>query len=79
LILEDLIKEFKDRNISFTCIKLNNSTDKMIDIMKKYHSDIEVTDLSKATQTKTAEEVTKMFVDNASYILRATVEKKKGK
>jgi len=79
LILENLIKEFKERNISFTCIKLNDTTDKMIDIMKKYHSDIEVTDLSKATQTKTAEEVTKMFVDSASYILRATVEKKKGK
>jgi hypothetical protein len=49
LVLEDLIKEYKNRNISFTCIKLNNSTDKMIDIMKKNHSDLEVTDLSKAT------------------------------
>ena len=47
--------------------------------MKKNHSDLEVTDLSKVTQTKTAEEVTKMFVDSASYILRAAVEKKKGK
>lgn len=35
-----------------------------------------MTDLSKATQTKSAVEVTKMFVDSASYILRATIEKK---
>ena len=30
LILEDLIKEFKDKDIGYTCIKVNNTSDKMI-------------------------------------------------
>ena len=34
---------------------------------------MQVTDLVSATKTKSAAEVTKMFVDSASYILRATV------
>lgn len=34
---------------------------------------MQITDLSNATQTKSAAEVTKMFVDSASYILRAAV------
>lgn len=45
----------------------------MIDVMKANHKGLTVTDLAKATQTKSAEEVTKMFVESASYILRATV------
>jgi hypothetical protein len=36
-----------------------------------------VTDLSNASKTKSAEEVTKMFVDSSSYILKATIDKKK--
>ena len=67
------MQEFKKKSISFTCIKLNETCNKMIDAMKANHNDLTVTDLAKATQTKSAEEVTKMFVENASYILRAAV------
>ena len=34
LKLEDLMKEFKEKDIDFNCIKLNNSVDKMIKIMQ---------------------------------------------
>ena len=79
LKLETLMQEFEEKSISFTCIKLNEYCNKMIDAMKANHKDLTVTDLAKASQTKSAEEVTKMFVESASYILRATVESgKKG-
>lgn len=39
---------------------------------------MQVTDLANAEKTKTQAEVTKMFVDSASYILRATVGGSKG-
>lgn len=45
----------------------------MIKAMQENHPGCQVTDLAHATQTKSSEEVTKMFVDSASYILRATV------
>jgi len=45
----------------------------MIDAMKANHPGCQVTDLAHASATKSSEEVTKMFVDSASYILRATV------
>jgi len=50
----------------------------MIADMQKNHPGVQVTDLVHATKTKSAEEVTKMFVDSASYILRATVGGKPG-
>ena len=45
----------------------------MISAMKANHKELMVTDLEHATRTKSSEEVTKMFVDSASYILRAKV------
>ena len=41
--------------------------------MQENHPAVQITDLSNATQTKSADEVTKMFVESASFILRATV------
>jgi hypothetical protein len=38
---------------------------------------LQITDLADASKTKSSAEVTKMFVDSASYILRATVGGKK--
>jgi len=73
LKLEPLMKEFEEKGIAFTCIKLNEDCNKMIKAMQENHSNLQVTDLAHATQTKSADEVTKMFVDSASYILRATV------
>ena len=77
--LETLMKEFSDRSIAFTCIKLEESTNKMIKIMQENHPALQVTDLASATKSKSAEEVTKMFVESASFILRATVGGKAGK
>ena len=52
----------------------------MISVMSANHPGMEVSNLSEAIKTKSAEEVTKMFVESASFILRATLEKgKKGK
>ena len=45
--------------------------------MQENHPDLVVTDLVTAQKTKSSEEVTKMFVESASFILRATVEGKK--
>ena len=73
MVLEDLMDEFYKNKISFTCIKLNNDCDKMIKIMKQHHKDLHVTDMAKASQGKSAEEVNKIFVDSASVILRDKV------
>ena len=45
----------------------------MIKAMQENHPSLQITDLAHATQTKSADEVTKMFVSSASFILRATV------
>ena len=54
-------------------IKLENICDRMIKVMQENHPDLVVTDLVNAQKTKSSEEVTKMFVESASFILRATV------
>jgi hypothetical protein len=45
----------------------------MINAMQKTYPAVNITDLSSAVKTKSAEEVTKMFVDSASFILRANI------
>jgi hypothetical protein len=45
----------------------------MIKAMQDTYPALNITDLSNAVNTKSAEEVTKIFVDSASFILRATV------
>lgn len=71
--LEPLMREFRDKGIDFTVIKLDSNCDKMIAAMQANHTGVQVTDLESAVRTKSAEEVTKMFVDSASFILRAQV------
>lgn len=73
LKLEPLMKEFHDKNVAFTVIKLDSNCNKMIEVMQKHHPELLVTDLEHANKTKSSEEVTKMFVNSASYILRAQV------
>ena len=46
LILEDLMKEFCKKDIQFQFIKLEHNCEKMIQIMKECHQEIEVTDMS---------------------------------
>jgi hypothetical protein len=67
------MREFRDKNIQYVCIKLNDQCNLMIAAMQKNHPQCQITDLASATLTKSADEVTKMFVESASYILRATV------
>jgi hypothetical protein len=42
-----LIDEFKIKNIGYTCIKVNNECDRMINIMKNIYGNMQVSDLSK--------------------------------
>lgn len=49
IVIEDLMKEFCKKEIDFQVIKLNNSVDKMIEVMKASHQEVEVTDMSGAS------------------------------
>ena len=71
------MKEFYSKDFAYTCVQLEKNTEKMVKIMKECHPALQITDLADASKTKSADEVTKMFVDSASYILRATVGGKK--
>ena len=44
------MKEFKDKDIGYTCIKVNNKSDKMIEAMQKVYNELEISDLSKYTK-----------------------------
>ena len=46
IVIEDLMKEFCKKDIDFQVIKLNNSVNKMIEVMKDSHQEVEVTDMS---------------------------------
>jgi hypothetical protein len=68
------MKEFARRQIHFTCVKVNEQCNLMIDVMKaSYGAGLNITDLAHACSTKSQAEVTKEFVKAASYILSAAV------
>jgi len=46
IVMEDLMKEFCKKEIEFTVIKLDNNCDKMIELMKECHQELEVTDMA---------------------------------
>lgn len=75
LVFEDVCKKLSNKGIHLTFVRLDSSCDKMLEIMKQnYNRDgmnLEVTDLADAQKTKTKAEVTKMFVEKASFILKA--------
>ena len=50
LIFEDLMKEFKDKNIDFNVIKLDESCDAMIKVMQECHDELDVKDMSAQVQ-----------------------------
>merc|ERR1711907_82124 len=50
LVLEDLMKDFCKKDIDFQIIKLNQSCNKTIEIMKECHQEVEVTDMSGAKE-----------------------------
>ena len=66
--------EFARRKINFTAVKVNESCNEMIEVMKKsYGGKMIVNDLAQACSTKSSAEVTKDFIKASSYILRATI------
>lgn len=71
------MEEYCKKDFAYTCVQLESYTAKMVKIMKECHPRLQITDLAHASKTKSAAEVTKMFVESASYILRATVGGKK--
>lgn len=81
--IQDQMKMFAARKINFSIIRVNNTVDKMIKVMREnYDSDsmvLNVSDLEKSVATKSKAEVTKEFVAAASFILSATVGRKGGK
>lgn len=44
------MKEFCKKDIDFQVIKLNNSVDKMIEVMKESHQEVDVVDMSNVQQ-----------------------------
>ena len=46
LKIQDLMKEFKDKEIDFNMIKLSNCCDAMIKVMQEYHDELEVKDMT---------------------------------
>lgn len=82
-LIGDQMKEFASRGINFSVIRVNNSVDKMISLMKKNYDSgdriLNVSDLEKSVNTKTYAEVTTEFVTNASFMLSAAVGGKKAK
>lgn len=76
------MRDFAKRGIVFTFVKVNESCNKMIKVMQENYdpsgNTMNVTDLAAACSTKSQAEVTKEFVNAASFILSAAVGGGKG-
>lgn len=57
------MKEFCKKEIDFQVIKLNNSVNKMIEGMKQFHQEVEVTDMSGAREELRAMRMEAMEAD----------------
>jgi len=71
------MREFARLKINFTCVKVNEKCNKMINVMRDSYGQggmaLNITDLAQACSTKSQAEVTKEFVAKSSYILSAAV------
>jgi len=69
LVLEDLIKEFCKKEIEFTVIKLDNNCDKMINVMKECHQELEVQDMTtmKPSYSSYSSRAMPVYEESASY------------
>ena len=67
------MKTFAAKNINFTIVKVNNSCESMIKVMQANYDSpslkMNVTDLADAVKNKSSAEVTKAFVNAASFML----------
>ena len=81
-MIEDLMRSFADRNINFTMVRVNNACDQMIkvmeDVFKSKGMTLNVTDLADACKNLSQAEVTKKFVEAASFMLSTTLGSGKG-
>lgn len=75
--IQNQMKIFADKKINLSVIRVNNKCDKMIEVMKANYDTadlkLNVSDLQQALLKKSAAEVTKDFVNAASFILSAAV------
>ena len=62
--LETLTEEFYERDIEFNVIKVNDYCDIMVDVMKKHHPEINVTNLVKAIKTQDRAQLASTFTKN---------------
>jgi hypothetical protein len=69
--------QFKKKMINFNIVRVNNTVDKMINVMRASYDNLDrkiiVTDLEASVKNKTHAEVTKEFVMATSYILSVAV------
>ena len=76
-IIQDLTKEFADKNINFTMVKVNKDCDQMIGVLqavyKKSGKTLNVTDLADAVKNLSQAEITKKFVEGMSFMLSTTL------
>jgi hypothetical protein len=75
------MRVFAARAINFNIVKVNKECDKMIKVMEdnynSHNRTLGVSDLAHAVQTKTSAEVTKDFVNAASFMLSVALGGKK--
>ena len=78
------MREFANRKINFTIVKVNEDCNLMFDVMQNAYkfvvpqnAQITVSDLAKAVQNKTKAEVNEDFIKSASYIITAALGNKK--
>jgi hypothetical protein len=70
--------EFARKKINFTAVKVNEECNVMIKVMQDSYASVGgakmiLNDLAHACSTKSAAEVTKDFIKESSYILRAAI------
>jgi hypothetical protein len=82
-VFKDLMKDFAAKQINFTIVRVNNSCDQMIkvlgDIYKSHGMALNVTDLADACKNLSQAEVTKKFVEAASFMLSTSLGGTSGK
>ena len=75
--IQSQMDQFKKKMINFNIVRVNNSVDKMINLMRANYDSLDrkiiVTDLEASVKNKTHAEVTKEFVAATSYILSVAV------
>lgn len=79
LTMEDLMKEFHQKDIDFTTLKLNNRFEKMIKVMQESHPGMEVQDLSRMAYGVSQADLDKAFKEGAVKSTLASLKEKYAK